>query len=491
MLRDGVVLGQLLRAARARLLAGEGQQQARVHDAGAGGHDHREPVDVEHVPGVDHDVGPAAQAGLGEGGVDGARGEDGRDGESCRVLERGGRIGQDEDLGPGAGGVERAGGESVERDLEAGIAAGGRPRRVEPAHGPVRRPGAVADRVEQPVEVDDHRASDPHGLGARGHAAQERRPAAELHLEVHDRPLALGVDRRVGDLRERLAEVVAGGTRDARPPGERRVVAHAPQRLVRVERHRPHVEAQLLGVQPEQVAQGGGRRGDALGRRSRGSGRLGRRPGTRTPVGPSASAKTSRGASWSGRRRRTHDFASASVSTRPAAGSTRSSSPGARRPVRTISPGSSGTAPASDATATRRSAVIDHAAGRRPLRSSSAPTRRPSLNTNAPGPSHGATNPATRRRKAATAGCGVRRRPGASGTSASSAVSSDQPVATSSSSASSSDRESETPGERRGPAARRRSAASRRRDETPASSRRPRIASRLPRTVLISPLWAT
>ena len=282
---DGVVLGQLLRAAGARLLAGEGEQQARVHDAGPGGDDHREPVDVEHVPGVDHDVGPAAEAGLGEGGVHGSRGEDGRDGESCRVVERGGGIGQDEDLGPRTGGVERAGGESVERDLEPGIAAGGRPRRVEPAHGPVRRPGAVADRVEQPVEVDDDRASDPHGLGARGHPAQERRPAAELHLEVHDRPLALGVDRRVGDLRERLAEVVAGGTRDARPPGERRVVAHAPQRLVRVERHRPHVEAQLLGVQPEQVAQGGGRRGDALGRRSRGRvGRgVGRRLGNRDP----------------------------------------------------------------------------------------------------------------------------------------------------------------------------------------------------------------
>ena len=68
----------------------------------------------------------------------------------------------------------------------------------------------------RPVEVDDDRATDADGLGARGHPAQERRPAAELHLEVHDRPLALGVDRRVGDLRERLAEVVAGGTRDAR-----------------------------------------------------------------------------------------------------------------------------------------------------------------------------------------------------------------------------------------------------------------------------------
>ena len=121
----------------------------------------------------------------------------------------------------------------------------------------------------------------------RGHAAQERRPAAELHLEVHDRAFALGVDRRVGDLGERLAEVVAGGTRDARPPGERRVVAHAPQRLVRVERHRPHVEAQLLGVQPEQVAQGGGRRGDALGRRGGGSvgGGVGRRHGNQGHCG--------------------------------------------------------------------------------------------------------------------------------------------------------------------------------------------------------------
>ena len=85
----------------------------------------------------------------------------------------------------------------------------------------------------------------------------------------------------------------------------------------------------------------------------------------------------------------------------------------------------------------------------------------------------------------------MRRSDVASGTSASRAVSSDQPVATSSSSASSSDRESLTPGESRGPAARRRSAASRRRLGMPASSRRPRTASRLPRTVLISPLWAT
>ena len=159
--------------------------------------------------------------------------------------------------------------------------------------------------------------------------------------------------------------------------------------------------------------------------------------------------------------------------------------------MRTISAGSSGTAPASDASATTLSSVTAQAAGRSPLRSSSVPTRRPSLNTNAAGPSQGAMKPAIRRRNAATAGCGVRRSDGASGTSASSAASGDQPVATSSSSASSSERESDTSGESRGPAARSRSAAARRRLGIPGSDARPRSASRLPRTVLISPLWAT
>ena len=61
----------------------------------------------------------------------------------------------------------------------------------------------------------------------------------------------------------------------------------------------------------------------------------------------------------------------------------------------------SGTAPASDAAATSRSAVTANASGRSPFRSTSAPTRRPSPKTSAAGPSHGARNPATRRRERA------------------------------------------------------------------------------------------
>ena len=134
-------------------------------------------------------------------------------------------------------------------------------------------------------------------------------------------------------------------------------------------------------------------------------------------------------------------------------GSTSSSSPGPSRPRRIVSDAGNGTAPASEATATRRSRFTAKAAGRRPLRSMRAPTRRPSPNTIAAGPSHGASIPAVRRRSVATCGCGARRRASASGIAASSAGVRSQPVVVRSSSPSSSDSESEPSGERSGPAA--------------------------------------
>ena len=225
-----------------------------MDDARPGRDDHREAVDVEDVAGVEREIGAAAQAGFGERGVDGPRREDGRHGEAP-LVEVGGGIGQHDHLGAVPRGLQGLGPEPVERVLEALLPGGGRPGRVEHADGPVRRPRTDADGVEQALEVDDDRAPDTNGGGARRHAAEQRRPPAELHLEVHDRALALRVDRRVGDLRERLAQVVGDRAGDAAATGERRVVAHAPQRLVGVEGHGADVEAQLLGIEPEQVAQ--------------------------------------------------------------------------------------------------------------------------------------------------------------------------------------------------------------------------------------------
>ncbi len=260
--------------------------------------------------------------------------------------------------------------------------------------------------------------------------------------------------------------------RSRRPrPGGRGVVAHAPQRLVGLERHRLDVEPGPLGVEPGEVAHGVARYA-----------RL--RPAWPARRGPRGPVATRRGSAGSAA---PTCFASVSsrIARRP--GSTRSSSPGPRRPRRTVSAALNGIAPASDATATRRSRVTANAAGRSPLRSTSAPTRWPSANTIAAGPSHGARNPAVRRRSVATCGCGARRRASASGMAASSAgvelpagrrqqlerlVERERVRAV---------RREERPG---------REELAARAAEVAASATRPRTCSRLPRTVLISPLWA-
>ena len=234
--------------------------------------------------------------------------------------------------------------------------------------------------------------------GAARRPTEQRRAPAELDPQVHDDPLALGVDRRVRDLREGLAEVVGDRPVEAAATGRRRVVAHAPQRLVALERHRLDVEPGALGVEAGEVAQ------DVVGRRRRrrATGRR-RRRAIRSSYDRSGGVvdRAARGAPrpWPRRPR-----GSPAGPARPGA-----ARPGPSRPRRTVSAALNGTAPASEATATSRSRVTAKAAGRSPLRSTSAPTRRPSAKTIAAGPSHGARKPAVRRRSVATCGCGARR----------------------------------------------------------------------------------
>ena len=124
------------------------------------------------------------------------------------------------------------------------------PGRVErPDRGPVG-----TDRGDEPVHVDDDRSCQAHGPWPARRPAEESRPPAELDPQVHDDALALRVDRRVRDLGEGLAEVVGDGSVEPRTAGRRRVVAHAPERLVRLERHRLDVEAGAFGVEAGEVA---------------------------------------------------------------------------------------------------------------------------------------------------------------------------------------------------------------------------------------------
>ncbi len=213
---------------------------------GAGGDDHRHRVDVEDVRGLHDDVRATAQARAGQGGVDRPDGQDRRD---RQVVGRERAVGQDHDLDPRVGGGDGVDGQPVQGGFEAGRASGCGPGRGQ-AMGP--DPGGT-ERGEEPVRIHDDRSCQAHGPWPTRRPAEQARPATQLHPEVHDRALALRVDGRVRDLSEGLAQVVRHRPVEAATPGRRGVVAHAPEWLVRLERHRLDVQAGPLGVQPGQV----------------------------------------------------------------------------------------------------------------------------------------------------------------------------------------------------------------------------------------------
>ena len=100
---DGVVGGQLLGAAGTRRLGRELDGQPRNRGSGADREGHRERVDVEDVGRVGEQVELATEAGLGEGRVGGANGEDRR---NWQAVGRETAIREDEELGPAAGGAD-------------------------------------------------------------------------------------------------------------------------------------------------------------------------------------------------------------------------------------------------------------------------------------------------------------------------------------------------------------------------------------------------
>ncbi len=208
-------------------------------------------MDVEDIGGFDHEIGPAAQAGRAQGRVDGTRGEDRRD---RQTVEAEAAVAEDDQLRPAARRRDRVAGQAVEGIGQGAGPVAGRPRRVEAGD---RAP----DVAEEGREVGEERPLEADRPRAGRRTAEERRPPAELDSEVHDGALALGIDRRVRHLGEGLAEMVGGGTVDPAEARDRGVVAHAPERLVTLDGHRPDVEPGVLGVEPGQEPEArGGRR---------------------------------------------------------------------------------------------------------------------------------------------------------------------------------------------------------------------------------------
>ncbi len=163
----------------------------------------------------------------------------------------------------------------------------------------------------------------------------------------------------------------------------RRVVAHAPERLVRLEGHGLDVQPLPLGIEAGDPA-GGQRACASLAPRS---------AARQDPSGHPGGVTT-----WRRLSARTVERAASSRAWRSwrmtwRSTSTTMISPGPRRRRSTVSAASMGMAPPSEAAATRPDAVTVTESGRRPLRSSMAPTRVPSLKHSAAGPSQGASKP--------------------------------------------------------------------------------------------------
>ena len=87
---------------------------------------------------------------------------------------------------------------------------------------------------------------EPQHPGVTG-ALEERRAAApEVHPQRHHHRLAQRIDRWIGDLREALLEIGVETLRERRERRDRRVVAHAPDRVGPRAAHRLEHEPEIL-----------------------------------------------------------------------------------------------------------------------------------------------------------------------------------------------------------------------------------------------------
>ena len=164
-----------------------------------------------------------------------------------RVLGVGMPVGQDDEAGAGLDGGVGLGADLLDA-LGEGLAAAG--DAVEPGEGDGLHAGHVAvgvdvDELGEFVVVDDREGQGDGPAGGRG-GLQEVALRAERRVQRGDQLFADGVQRRVGDLREELGEVVEEEPGALGERGDGRVGAHGADRLGAGLGHRGEDDAQLL-----------------------------------------------------------------------------------------------------------------------------------------------------------------------------------------------------------------------------------------------------
>ena len=84
---------------------------------------------------------------------------------------------------------------------------------------------------------------------------EQVRPRAETRVQLDDAGLAQRVDGRIGDLCEALAQIVVDGAWRARERGDGRVVAHGPDGVLAIDRHRLQDHADVFARVAEEPLQ--------------------------------------------------------------------------------------------------------------------------------------------------------------------------------------------------------------------------------------------
>ena len=213
--------------------------------AGTGGDGHGSGVDIEDVGRVQEDVRSPSQAGCGQASMDSADCQHGRD---RQAIDGHADVGDDQQPGSAPSRRQRLGHETVERCLQPLGTSRRRPGRVKSA--------GVRCTIEQAIEVDHEGSLEPQAprVRPRTRAGEHRVARPELDSTVDHGPFALGIDGRIGDLGERLAQVVGHRSVGSSARRRGRIVAHAPEWLVAFDDHGPDVEPVALSIEAGQEA---------------------------------------------------------------------------------------------------------------------------------------------------------------------------------------------------------------------------------------------
>ena len=147
--------------------------------------------------------------------------------------------------------------EAVERAFEAGLPFGGGKQSGQRCGEKIALRHA-AQLLEIAIRQDGMRQFERVAVHRR--FRQNVPLLADITDERHHHLFADGIDGRVGDLREKLLEVIEQRLRLVGQAGERRIGSHGADRLLAVYRHRSHQEAHvLIGVTEGALAHQEGR----------------------------------------------------------------------------------------------------------------------------------------------------------------------------------------------------------------------------------------